>query len=93
MTNNTLMNLDETIVGIVLSQYKLENKGASFEDIYEELHGVMGVETPCRLDIFNLLGDLDTEGLVTMASGGGYASVDLDQYAKDLGIWDLMESL
>ena len=86
------MNLDEAIVGIVLSLCTPE-KGASFEQIYKRLEEMMEGEIPDRRSVFDLLGDLDIEGLVVAADGGGYRAFDLDDLAKDLGIWDLIEQL
>jgi hypothetical protein len=89
---NNVMNLDEAIVGIVLSLCT-PKKGASFEQIYKGLEEMIDGETPSRRYIFDLLGDLDVEGLVVAADGGGYRAFDLDDLAKDLGIWDLIEQL
>lgn len=87
------VNLDKEIVETILEQSKLRPGGVSFDVIYKNLSKIPGIDLPVAQVVFEDLERLiDYDELISRGEECGYITVDLDKYAKDLGVLDLIES-
>lgn len=89
-TSDEGLKLDKLIVGVITGKTEFITGGVGIDDIYLALKDECPDSPPSKHQVFQTIELLTDKLLIQRLPDSTYRATDLDAYAKELGIFDLL---